>query len=140
TKKNFKRTAMPEHIANTWRALTVGDEYDMQAKRIEFNGERIRVPYTEEADKRIDEIQTYFLEKAAEMGERNGLIPLARRAPLMVEKISFILAMADGVRTLEHVNWAFEFVNRDLNTKVNMVVSQDDGGKTFDALRARLET
>lgn len=138
-KEDMSRPPLPDSIANTLRSLATGDEYDSTARRIEFFGERVQIPFTKEAGERSREIQMYFLEKAGEMAEQNGLVALARRAHLAVEKVSLILAMAEGLRTVEHVNWAFEFIKRDLFTKVNMVVATDDGGKTFSALKARLE-
>ena len=59
----------------------------------------------------------------------------------MIAKISFILAVPEGIRTVEHVRWAYSLVRRDAEEKTRLVVGNDrvkDAPKT--ALVSRLES
>ena len=77
----------------------------------------------------------------------------------MVAKVSLILAAPSGVRTLEHVRWAYALVKHDIDEKLRLVVSNDqtyggdmvlfakiskliskDHGETFGVIKNRLRS
>jgi hypothetical protein len=77
----------------------------------------------------------------------------------MVGKVSLILAAPSGVRTLEHVQWAYAMVRRDVDEKLRLVMSNDstygadkvlmakiakliskDHGETFAVIKNRLRS
>jgi len=70
---------------------------------------------------------------------KSGLEALVLGSYELVAKVSLILAVAEGLRTAEHVRWAFALVKRDIEEKIALVVSNDrvkDAPAT--ALKARL--
>lgn len=64
-------------------------------------------------------------EKARGEKTASGLESLWLGAFELVEKVSLILSVAEGVRTPEHVRWAFILVKRDVEQKIRAVVSND---------------
>jgi hypothetical protein len=55
----------------------------------------------------------------------------------MTAKISIILAIPSGVRTLEHVAWAEALARRDCDAKIRMAVGTERQGKA-DGMAARI--
>jgi len=86
-------------------------------QRVEFYDNPQKIMTTGDATAALEQIQDYFYELAETHKEKTGLEAIARRAYEMVSKISLILSIPSGVRTIEFVNWAFEFVKRDVNDK-----------------------
>jgi hypothetical protein len=61
------------------------------------------------------------------------------RAYELVAKVSFVLAAAHGVRTVEHVRWAYALVKRDIESKMHLVVSNDgDKNRVVAALQSAI--
>ena len=57
----------------------------------------------------------------------------------LIEKVSLVLAVSEGVRTVEHVRWAFALVKRDIEQKIRSIMSNDlDKAAPVDALAARV--
>ena len=57
----------------------------------------------------------------------------------LVSKVSMVLAAPEGLRTAEHVRWAFALIRRDVEEKMLLVVSNDTTGNTPQmALMARI--
>ena len=88
----------------------------------------------------LDSIIRFFDRQAQDHKERTGLEALLMRGYEQVTKVSLILAIPEGVRTVEHVRWAFTLIKRDLETKMRLVTANDrEVDAPALALRMRVE-
>lgn len=110
--------------------------------RVEWYGERDVVRSTQEAKDMLDQVAQWAWEKAESHKERTGLESIPRRAREMVSKISLILAAPSGLRTAEHVRWAYKFIERDIRYKCSLAYANELGehGDAADAIRAKIKT
>lgn len=69
------------------------------------------------------------LHDLAELHKVHGLESLIRRGYEMILKISLILAIPEGLRTREHVIWAYAYVKRDQEGKINLALSNAETNK-----------
>lgn len=156
-KKGFKKPDMPERLRLALQALYDGGEYDTQRARVEYYGPRLPVRTTPDAVDALSQVQNWIWDYAEEQKERSGLEPVVRRGYELIAKVSLILAAPSGIRTLEHVRWAFALVKRDIDEKMRLVMSNDkthgldrnlmakitkvissDHGETFGVIKNRL--
>ncbi len=105
--------------------LTIGEE------RIEAKKEQI-IPSDQEALEYLSDIEDYFYELGESQVGTTGLEAITARGREQVQKISLTLALENGQRTWEHVNWAFALVLRDIQTKINLALSNDDGDSAIE--------
>jgi hypothetical protein len=139
TKKNWKKLPMPEAMKMTMQQLASGGSYDaMKSERVEHYGDRIEIPTTAEASAMLDNIVDLFDQMAYEHKERSGLEALPMRGYEQVSKVSLILAIPEGVRTVEHVRWAYALIKRDIESKMRLVLANDNDKS--DPARALLMT
>lgn len=124
-KEDFKKRPMPEEMANTFKELATGNSFSVTEARIENYGERIPIPTTDDAAALLKKANKCFHELAEDHAERTGLEALYLRAKELVAKISFIIAAPSGLRTVEHVRWAYALVKNDVDTKANLVIGND---------------
>jgi hypothetical protein len=89
-------------------------------QRVEFIGEQEKVKTDANATKMMDNVYQYFWEMAEEAQSDSGLESIPRRGYELVAKVSFILALQGGLRTSEHVRWAFALVKNDIERKMRM--------------------
>lgn len=138
-KKKWKKSPLPESIANTLQQLSMAGSFDTMASdaRIEYNGDKVIIPTSSDAVEMLSIISDLF----DDMGERHksstGLEALALRGYEQVAKVSLILAVPEGIRTKEHVRWAYALVKRDIETKMLLVTANNEGkndnGRSFKA-------
>jgi hypothetical protein len=122
-KKTTASNAIPEKLAAKLQQLYSAGEYDILAsKRIEFYADKTPIQTTTEAGARLDEILLEFWE-IAEDAKDTGLESIPRRGYELCAKISFILAIPDGLRTLEHVEWAYALTKDDITRKMRLAAS-----------------
>lgn len=129
TKKNWKKLPMPEGLKMTMQQLASAGSYDvMESKthRVEHYGDRIEIPSTAEALEMLDNIVDLFDRMAYEHKETSGLEALPMRGYEQVSKVSLILAIPEGVRTVEHVRWAYGLIQRDIQSKMRLVLVNDN--------------
>jgi len=115
--------------------------YNGSEDRVEYAGSRNDVMTDPEADAALDTVADWLIDYADHMGEKTGeaSVAMIRRAYELIAKISFVLAIPSGTRTLEHVRWAFAFVKDEIDFKVQLVFANDNAKqKPEDALTARL--
>lgn len=93
--------------------------------RVEHYGERVEVATDDAAIAAMDIVADHFWALAEEQKAKTGLEAIPRRAYELVAKVSLILAVPSGLRTVEHVRWAFALVKRDVDEKMRMVLSND---------------
>ncbi len=124
-RKDYRKVPLPEHIKDTLTQLYYGPDYDMTERRVQYTGERKKVPTDAAATELMDKISDWADDKAIEESSKTGLHPLYLRGAELVGKVSFILAAPGGVRTYEHVRWAFALVMHNLELKKNLVTAND---------------
>jgi len=138
-RKGFKRPDLPLTMQMKLWAMTGRDQEDNGP--IEFRGDRVAVPTRPDADAMLDDILDWLMEYADDANEETGeaSVAMVRRAFEMIGKISFILAMADEERTVEHVRWAFAYVLAELDGKVRLVFANDHAKtRPEEAIAARI--
>jgi hypothetical protein len=141
TKKGWKKLPIPDGLKITMQQLASGGSYDATANkdhRVEHYGERIEIPTTAEAAAMLDNIVDLFDQMAYEHKEKSGLEALPMRGYEQVSKVSLILAVPEGVRTVEHVRWAYALIKRDIESKMRLVLANDNDKS--DPARALLMT
>lgn len=137
-KVGFKAKPMSDYLKLGILGLHDAGHHEVGAKRIEFYGERTAIRSTAEAREMLDAVQNWQWLLAEHHKEATGLEALARRSFEMVCKISLVLAAPGGLRTAEHVRWAFKFVERDINFKTMLALGNDEGGSVAQAISAKV--
>jgi hypothetical protein len=139
-KKAFKPRPMPPSLKQSLEDLYAAGSFDMTGSgRVEFYGERIPVPTTPGAVDLLDKVSDAFEQMADDAKATTGLEALAMRAYEQVAKVSLILAVPGGIRTEEHVLWAYALVRRDIREKMDLVTSNDRAkDNPLMAMRARI--
>jgi len=119
-KKRFKSLPMDMTMSMTLASIYNGGSVAATGKyRVEHLAERVEIPTEEAALVLLDEIEDEF-HSIAEKSKEATLEAIPRRAFELVLKVSLVLAIAEGVRSVEHVRWAYAFVKADITAKVNL--------------------
>lgn len=137
-KQPFRKRPLPDAMARQLLQLAHGGEYDMTQDRVENYNERVRIKTHPDAAQAMTAVYEAFWEFAERQKEITGLTPIPRRGYEMVAKVSLILAAPSGVRTLEHVRWAYALVRRDIDEKLRLVMSNDATYGADRVLMARI--
>lgn len=127
SKKGWQKLPFPEDMKHTMQQLSMGGSFDATGgnTRVENYGERIRIPTAPDAAAMLDLIMDLFDRMAYEHKASTGLEALPLRGYEQVSKISLILSIPEGVRTVEHVRWAYALVRRDIESKMRLVTAND---------------
>ncbi len=134
----FKKAKMTDGMSRRLLHMAHGGEYDMTQDRVEYYGYRIKVKTEQDAIDAMRMVYEEFWEYAETQKEHTGLTPIPRRGYEMVAKISLILAAPSGVKTLEHVRWAYALVKRDVDEKLRLVMSNDKTYGSDKVLMAKI--
>jgi hypothetical protein len=140
SKPGFRKANMPDQIAATLAQVYYAGEYDMTAPaRVEYYGERTRIPTDPKAAAMLAQALDWFEDQAILHKSMSGLEALYLGGYELVSKVSLILAIPEGRRTTEHVRWAFELIRKDVEAKARLVTA-NDGEKSApqQALLARI--
>jgi len=135
-RKGFKKPDMPIMMGGKLGLIYNGSE-----DRVEYSGARKDVLTEPDADAALDAIADWLIDYADHMGEKTGeaSVAMIRRAYELIAKVSFVLAIPSGTRTLDHVRWAFAYVKDEIDFKVQLVFANDNAkAKPEDAIAARL--
>lgn len=135
-RKGFKKPDMPIMMGGKMGLLYGGSD-----GRVEYDKARRDVHTDDDASAALDAIADWLIDYAEHMGERMGeaSIAMIRRAYELIAKVSFVLAIPEGVRTIEHVRWAFAYVKDEIDFKVALVFANDNAKvKPGDAMAARI--
>lgn len=135
-RKDFHAPEMPMMMAGKLGVIYGGSE-----GRVEYSRARRDVVTEPDADAALNDVADWLIDYAEHMGEKMGeaAIAMIRRAYELVAKISFVLAVADGTRTLDHVRWAFAYVKDEIDFKVGLVFANENARvKPEEALAARI--
>lgn len=122
-KRGFICPEMPDDLKYQLRGLCATGDYDQFNNRVEFCGEKTLITTTPEAQQALSDASDWIFDKADEHTEKTGFEAVVRRGYEMIEKVSFILAMGGVERTIEHVEWAFEYIRRDIEYKTLLAYS-----------------
>lgn len=137
-KRPFRKREMDERLAAQLYQLFHGGSYDAYADRVDWTGEISEIRTTDDARAALDAALDWTISYAEAQKERSGLEAVVRRGYEMIAKVSLILAAPSGVRTLEHVRWAFALVRRDVDEKLRLVVGNDTTHGADKNLMARI--
>ncbi|MGB3724838.1 MAG: PriCT-2 domain-containing protein [Glaciecola sp.] len=124
-KPNKKRTTrkIPAHLEAQLGQLYAMGEFDVLGdSRIENYADKKEIETMEDANERLDEIVDEFWQMA-EDAKDSGLEAIPRRGYELCAKVSFVLSVSEGVRTLEHVEWAYALAKADCERKMRLALS-----------------
>lgn len=127
-----KRGPVPDDIAAILRSLYAPGHSEL-FERVECIGEPVEIPTTKDAEAMLDEVEQAFYEMAERAKHENGLTAIPRRGYEQVAKVSMILAIPGGLRTPEHVRWAYKLVKQDTDEKMKLANANSSSDKQ-DAL------
>jgi len=105
--------------------------------RVERIGAIETIKTTKGGAELLDEIEDFFMDLAEHHKENTGLTALPRRGLELVNKVSLTLAIPEGVRTEEHIKWAFALIKRDIENKINITNANSSTDKA-DSLISRV--
>jgi len=126
SKRRFKARKMPPEMELSLISIYQGGEYDQSPyARVENYAPRVELPTSDNASDMLDDALDWFEDQAIEHKSITGLESLWLGAYEIVSKVSTILAVAEGVRSSEHVRWAFALVRRDVEEKMRLVTAND---------------
>lgn len=140
-KPGFSKKPMTDEMAATLQQLYSMGECDVyDYGRIEHHGEKYRIQSDEEAAALLDQVYEHFWEMAEQHKSASGLEAIPRRGYEIVAKVSTILAAPSGLRTAEHVQWAFAMAKHDCEYKLKLAYAnmKDEQDEKTDAVRARI--
>lgn len=137
-KRPFKKRPMTEEMRQSLRGLFDGGHFSAVNDRVEHVGDRVAIATTPDAVKALDKALDWTINYAETQKERTGLEAVVRRGYEMIAKVSLILAAPSGVRTLEHVRWAFALTKRDVEEKLRLVMSNDSTRGADKTLMAKV--
>lgn len=134
-KERFKKQPMHDRMKNTLISICHGAHFDvMSSARVENYQARTSISSDDEAVAMLDRVYSYFHEQGEIFKDTNALEAITRRAYELVSKISAVLAAPSGIRTAEHVRWAFAYINKDVELKKSLAVVNDDDTEGQDQL------
>lgn len=109
---------------------------------VDYTGQdRDEVLTDQDASDLLDAILLWLIDYGSDAAEETGeaSVAMVRRSFEMVAKISFIMGMADGARTVDHVRWAFAYCKAELDAKVGLVFANDNAkARPDEAIAARI--
>jgi hypothetical protein len=117
---------IPDHLQMRLLALrSTGDFNVMDGSRIESCGTYTTISIDDDAKARLRECADWFWEKAEEHSEKTGFEAVVRRGNELMLKIAYILSLGSTTMTIDSVNWAFEYIKRDIDLKTLLAYSND---------------
>ena len=139
SRRGFTKAPMPAPMKHALAQLYSGGAYDSEVMRVEHYGEREKVATDPLAASMLAKALDWIEDHAEMHKERTGLEAVVRRGYEIMAKISLILAAPGGIRTAEHVRWAFAIVRRDIEEKTRLAVATEHPTAAPDAaLSARV--
>ncbi|MNQ65760.1 hypothetical protein D3C85_802260 [compost metagenome] len=138
-KRGFKKRPMPDQMMHALAGIYMCGEYDPTNRRVEYYGNKSRIRTEPQAAEMLGRALDWLEDHADLHKEATGLEAVVRRGYEIMAKISLILAAPEGVRTSEHVRWAFAMVRRDIETKTRLAyANMREKDAPLEALRARI--
>ena len=126
------RESVPHGMAATLQQL-YSPGFSETPERVERIGNPVEIATRPEALTLLDAVEADFYDMAEKAKETTGLTAIPRRGYEMVAKVSMLLAIPEGLRTVEHVRWAYALIKRDISNKMKLAHSNSAVNKA-DAL------
>ena len=138
-KAKFVKKPMPQYLANILFNMYSFGRFDQNTNghRVEFTGEKVTLPTTDDAKLLLDDVYERFYQLAETHKASTGLEAVARRGYELTSKISLICAMPSGLRTVDHIKYAYALAKRDVDQKIKLAYSTDNK-KSADGLAAKV--
>jgi hypothetical protein len=138
-KRNFKKEPMPLPMQMALSSLYSGGDYDPAVSRVEYYAPRVKVATDAEAALMMGQVLDWIENESDRHKERTGLEAVVRRGYELMAKISLILAAPEGIRTAEHIRWAFAMMRRDIEEKTRLAyANENEKNAPGDALAAKI--
>ena len=138
-KPNFKAEPLKDKMAMSLTGIYDGGTFDPNNRRIGHDGPKTPIRSDREALDMLDSLREWAHDLSEYHKEKTGFEPIVRRAREMILKISLILAVPGGVRTAEHVRWAYAFVNRDIHEKIRLAYANEVGDEDpVEAIKVKI--
>jgi hypothetical protein len=143
-REGFRKRPLPAHLGMKLAQLFHGGHFNTDSgasERIEFATSRDVVETQVDAAEMLGMASKWLHAYADEMEQATGeaSVALIRRSYEMIAKVSFILALPTGLRTADHVRWAFAYIRAELDTKIKLVFANDNAtARPEDAMAARI--
>jgi hypothetical protein len=139
-RRGFRKSAMPDKVRYALAQLYSGGAYDSEGgMRVEYYGDRVAVRTDAAAVDMLSQALDWVEDHAELHKERTGLEAVVRRGYEIMAKISLILAAPSGIRTTEHVRWAFAMMRRDIEEKTRLAYANENQKQAPEAaLMARI--
>src|SRR5690554_6851260 len=143
-KRGFRKRPMPSSLRAALQNLHKPGEYDSaKGGRVENYSAPSEIPTEAKAEEMLEQVADWVEEYAEEHKGKTGLEAIVRRAYEQVSKLSLVMAGPEGVRTPEHVRWAYRFVRQDIDEKImlahsNSLEKRTDASSQGEALMARI--
>ena len=131
------RPPVPDRIKYTLAALYAPGYTIETGARVERYGDKSPIQTTQDAAEALDLVGELFWQMADKHKDETGLHPIPRRGYELTAKVSAVLAMPSGLRTLEHVRWAYALVKRDIDGKMRVAYS-NCAPQAQDALSSKI--
>lgn len=127
SKPGFRKMKMPMTLEAAISQIGGSGEYDSQVKagRVESYADLQKIRTDQDASEMLAKSLDWFEDFAEAQKGQSGLEALSLGAYEIVSKVSLILSLSDGIRTAEHVRWAFALVRRDVDEKMRLVTAND---------------
>lgn len=141
-KPDFVAPDMPKNLINRLESLRATGSFDKSVRqRIESNDNYTIITTNRDALNKLEECADWFEDEAERQTEKTGFEAVVRRGYEMVEKVSFILSFGEGQRTLDHVNWAFDYIRRDISVKTCLAYSNaKEKSDPIESMAAKIMT
>lgn len=144
-KRRFKKREIPEYMKAFLRGLYTGQGagcFDMHAEsrsgRVCMQvDEKVSIETEEAAIELLEQVYQRFYELAEHHKSDSGLEAIPRRGYEIASKISLILAIATGVRTVGHVRYGFAMAWRDVQEKIKLALGNERANQ-IDGVMAKI--
>lgn len=138
-KRGFIKRSMDSGMESAIQNLYAPGRFDMldSGARVEYVGKLTAIPTTDDGQEILCQVYEHFHGLADQHKGDTGLEAIPRRGYEIAAKASLILALPEGVRTAEHIRWAFALAKRDVDRKIKLAYSADKGEQA-DGLAARV--
>ena len=132
-----QKKPVPDRIKYTLLNLYAPGYTIDEGARVERVGDKAQIQTTAEAAEALDLVGELFWQMAEQHKDETGLHPIPRRGYELTAKVAAVLAMPSGLRTLEHVRWAYALVKRDIEGKMR-VAHSNSAAIAADALASKV--
>ena len=132
-----QKKPVPDRIKYTLLNLYAPGYTIDEGARVERVGDKTQIQTTAEAAIALDLVGELFWQIAEKHKDETGLHPIPRRGYELTAKVAAVLAMPSGLRTLEHVRWAYALVKRDIEGKMR-VAHSNSAAIAEDALTSKV--